>query len=53
MDNKKTAPTDLEELRRVAEAQLREELIQAYIERYEEDEALNDQWEGATLEGWD
>ena len=52
MDNKKTAPTDLEALRRVAEVQLREELIQAYIERYEEDEALNGQWERATLEGW-
>ena len=51
MDNRTTS-TDLDELRDVAEAQLREELIQSYIERYQEDKALNDQWEDATLEGW-
>ena len=51
MDNKSTS-TDLEELRAVAEAQLREELIQSYIERYAEEASLNDEWEGATLVGW-
>ena len=29
-----------------------EELIQGYIERYEEDRALNKEWEAVTLEGW-
>lgn len=28
------------------------ELIESYIERYEEDRMLNEEWEAATLEGW-
>ena len=28
-------------------------LIQGYVERYEEDRAINEEWEAATLESWD
>ena len=41
-----------ERLREMEEEQLNEALIQGYIERYEEDNALNEEWERVTLEGW-
>ncbi len=41
-----------EKLQAMEEEQLDRALIQAYIERYKEDKALDGQWEGATLEGW-
>ena len=28
-------------------------LIQGYVERHEEDRAINEEWEAATLESWD
>ena len=41
-----------EKLNQLEEAQLSQTLIEAYIERYDEDNALNEEWEHPTLEGW-
>ena len=41
-----------EKLQVLKEEQLNRELIESYIERYEEDRQLNEEWEAATLEGW-
>lgn len=41
-----------EKLQAINEERLTQELIESYIERYEEDRLLNEEWEAATLEGW-
>ena len=41
-----------EKLQAAREEQLKRELIESYIERYEEDRLLSEEWEAATLEGW-
>ena len=41
-----------EKLREAEKKAFEQELIQGYIERYEEDKAINAEWEAATLEGW-
>ena len=41
-----------EKLQAGKEERLRRELIEGYIERYEEDRLLSEEWETATLEGW-
>ena len=39
-------------LRELQKQDLERRLIEAYTERYEEDKAINEEWEPATLEGW-
>ena len=41
-----------EKLREAEKNAFEQELIQSYVERYEEDKAINAEWEAATLEGW-
>ncbi len=41
-----------EKLQAAKEEQLKRELIEGYIERYEEDRLVSEEWETATLEGW-
>ena len=41
-----------EKLREAEKNAFEQELIQSYVERYEEDKAINAEWEVATLEGW-
>ncbi len=41
-----------EKLRRIEEEKLKQELIEAYKERYEEDMELDREWEAITLENW-
>ena len=41
-----------EKLREIEEEQLRQELIEGYKARREEDAELNKEWEYATLESW-
>ena len=41
-----------EKLNQLEEEQLSQTLIEAYVERYEDDDALNEQWEKPTLESW-
>ena len=38
-----------EKLRSISQGDLEKELIQGYKERYEEDKALNEEWESVTL----
>ena len=41
-----------EKLGRIEEEKLKQELIEAYKERYEEDRELDREWEAITLENW-
>lgn len=41
-----------EKLQKIEEEKFNQELIRGYIERREEDIALNKEWEAATLENW-
>ena len=41
-----------EKLNQLEEEQLSQTLIEAYVERYEDDDALNEEWEKPTLESW-
>ena len=41
-----------EKLGRIEEEKLKQELIEAYKERYEEDMKLDREWEAITLENW-
>ena len=42
-----------QKLEEVQEKRIRESLIQGYIERYDEDKRINEEWELATIESWD
>jgi Arc/MetJ-type ribon-helix-helix transcriptional regulator len=41
-----------EKLQRLDQQQFEHDLIEAYVERYDEDESLNEEWEQATIKSW-
>ena len=45
-------PTQREKLQEIKQGQLKQRLIKGYIDRHEEDQALNEEWEASTLENW-
>ena len=46
------ANTLREKLQEIEQEQLKRRLIEGYIDRLEEDQALNEEWEAASLENW-
>jgi len=41
-----------EKLHAAEKERLEQELIESYIERYDEDQRMDKDWESATLQGW-
>ncbi|MFH1031745.1 MAG: hypothetical protein V1767_04190 [Chloroflexota bacterium] len=42
----------VDKLKKLEEEQLRQSLVEGYQARQVEDNEINQEWEGATLEGW-